>query len=72
MEKVILLRYGEIHLKGANRGYFEHMLLNNLNHALKDFSCKVKKGAGRYEVCNYLEQDEQEIIQRLTKVFGLH
>ena len=72
MEKVILLRYGEIHLKGANRGYFEHMLLNNLNHALKEFSCKVKKVAGRYEVCNYLEQDEQEIIQRLTKVFGLH
>ncbi len=72
MEKVILLRYGEIHLKGANRGYFEHMLLNNIQHALKGFSCTVKKVAGRYEVSEYEERDEDELIDRLTKVFGLH
>ena len=72
MEKVILLRYGEIHLKGANRGYFEHVLLNNIRHSLKDFDCNIQKVAGRYEVNNYQQADEEEIIDRLTKVFGLH
>ncbi len=72
MEKVILLRYGEIHLKGANRGYFEHILLNNIRHSLKDFSCVIKKVAGRYEVSEFDEKDEDEIIDRLVKVFGLH
>ena len=72
MEKVILLRYGEIHLKGANRGYFEHMLLCNIKHTLKDFKCVIKKVAGRYEVGEYDSCDEDEIIDRLVKVFGLH
>ena len=60
MEKVILLRYGEIHLKGANRGYFEHMLLCNIKHTLKDFKCVIKKVAGRYEVGEYDSCDEDE------------
>ena len=37
MEKVILLRYGEIYLKGRNRGYFERLLLANCKKALKDY-----------------------------------
>jgi adenylyl- and sulfurtransferase ThiI len=31
MEKVIILRYAEIYLKGKNRGFFERALENNLN-----------------------------------------
>ena len=72
MEKVILIRYGEIHLKGANRGYFEHVLFNNMKNTLKEFKCELKKVAGRYEVYNFSDLDQQNIIEKLTKVFGLH
>ncbi len=72
MEKVILLRFGEIFLKGDNRGFFENMLFTNVQKAIKEFDCKLKKIAGRYAVENYNEQDEQAIIQKLTKVFGLY
>ena len=37
MEKAILIRYGEIHLKGQNRPFFERVLLTNIKKALKDF-----------------------------------
>ena len=72
MEKVILCRYGEIHLKGANRGYFEHALLNNIKQVLKEYSCNIKRVAGRYEVSEFKSEQTEEIVQRLKKVFGLH
>ena len=31
MEKVIIIRYCEIHLKGKNRGYFEKVFMNTFS-----------------------------------------
>ncbi|HHY82380.1 MAG TPA: tRNA 4-thiouridine(8) synthase ThiI [Clostridiales bacterium] len=70
MEKVILIRYGEIHLKGQNRPYFERVLLNNIKRALKDISgVKVLKAQGRFYVENY--SDEAAVVDALTRVFGI-
>lgn len=56
MKKVILLRYGEIHLKGRNRGFFEKLLLDNINNSLKDIKCKVKRISGRYLITDFEEK----------------
>ncbi len=72
MEKVILLRFGEIFLKGDNRGFFENMLFCNVQKATKEFNCKLKKVAGRYVVENYNPEDEMILVQKLVKVFGLY
>ncbi len=70
MEKVILIRYGEIHLKGRNRPFFEKRLLNNIKKALQDIpDVKVTRAQGRYYVENYA--DEKAVIQALTRVFGI-
>ena len=37
MEKVILIRFGEIFLKGKNRGFFEKKLINNIKETLSKF-----------------------------------
>lgn len=71
MKKVILLRFGELYLKGKNRGYFEKTLISNIRNSLKDLSCIVYKSSGRYFVTNYDEMLEPQIIDKLTKVFGL-
>lgn len=71
MKKVILLRFGELYLKGKNRGFFEKTLISNIKHSIKDIQCKVQKTAGRYIVFDYDEIDEITIIERLKKVFGL-
>ena len=69
---VILIRYGEIFLKGNNRCFFENALRSNIIHSLKDFKFELKKISGRYELSEYEETQERAIIDKLTKVFGIH
>ncbi len=71
MEKVILIRFGEIFLKGKNRGFFEKRLIENIKESLSKFELSVEKIPGRYVVSNYDEDDEFEIIDRLEKVAGI-
>ena len=44
MQEIILLKYGEVALKGLNKSRFEAALMRNLKHRLKrvgDYNCKV-------------------------------
>lgn len=72
IQKAILIRYGEIFLKGKNKNYFEKMLISNIKNALNDLEFQFNKTSGRYYITNYNEFDEQDILDRLTKVFGVY
>ncbi len=71
MRNLILLRYGEIHLKGKNRRYFENVLMTNIRRALADFSCHVTSINGRYLISDYNPSEEKKIVNKVQKVFGL-
>ena len=47
MEQVLLVRYGEIHLKGLNRPFFERKLIDGINNALRGFHARVRRDQGR-------------------------
>lgn len=70
--KVILLRFGELYLKGANRNIFENTLIKNIKESLKGETFKFEKTFGRYVVCDYEIEREQILVGKLSKVFGLH
>lgn len=72
MKNVIIIRWGEIHLKGKNRGHFERLLENNIKHALLPFDCNLKKISGRYVVSDFDEYLLNDIITALSKVGGIH
>jgi len=72
MDKVVIIRYGEIFLKGKNRDYFESLLIKNIKHALYGIRCDFTRSQGRYFVENYDLDDEDEIVDRLKKVFGIY
>lgn len=72
MEKVIIIRYCEIHLKGNNRGYFEKVFQENLERALKGLRHEIRRPSGRYIVEGFEEERADEIVARLSKVFGTH
>ncbi len=42
MQKVILLKFGELSLKGKNKKFFVNQLKSNLTHALKEFNTTIK------------------------------
>ncbi len=72
MEKVFLLKYGELHLKGKNRGYFERLLKNNLKDRLSSFGAKVEIIAGRFLVSGVREEDEEQVATIIAQTAGLH
>ena len=73
MKKVILLRYGEIHLKGKNRGSFENALLRNIESAVfsVDKNAKVSRIGGRYLVDGFDQSNLELVVDKVSKVFGL-
>jgi len=72
MEKVIIIRYSEIFLKGKNRGYFENAFAENIERAISPFKHELKRPSGRYLIENFCAEDEEFIISALKKVFGIH
>ncbi len=72
MNRLILVRYGEIILKGLNRPVFEDMLVKNIRQALKGMGeMKIRKA----QATIYIEPDDDsltdEIVEKLKKVFGI-
>ena len=72
MEKVVIVRYSEIHLKGNNRGFFERIFAENMEKALKGVKHVIRKQSGRYVVENFCDGDAEYIANRLKNVFGVH
>lgn len=72
MDRVIILRYSEIHLKGKNRAFFENILKRNIIEKLKGINCRTEFYYGRYIVSDYGAEIEREIVSRLKTVFGLY
>lgn len=72
MERVILVRYTEIHLKGLNRPFFESKLIENIRGALHGIGCKVEREQGRIYVVGIPEESFDDAIDRLKHVFGVY
>ena len=72
MEKIVIIRYAEIHLKGKNRGYFERVFSVNLERALRGLRHELRRTSGRYLVEAFDEEELDEICGRVSRVFGVH
>ncbi|OWZ84939.1 tRNA uracil 4-sulfurtransferase ThiI [Natranaerobius trueperi] len=73
MYNYLLVRYGEIGLKGKNRSQFENLLIRNMEETLKNIDTKkIEKSQGRLFVpLNGKEDQLKEVSDRITKVFGI-
>ena len=71
MKEVILIRFGEIFLKGRNYSYFENTLFKNVERRLKKFNLKLERISGRFLVSDFEAEDKDDIIEAIQTVFGL-
>lgn len=72
MFKAFLIKYGEIGIKGKNRYLFEDALIRQIKHALKDAAAfDVTKQQGRIYVHMLEEYDYDQVVDALTRVFGI-
>ncbi|AOY76757.1 tRNA uracil 4-sulfurtransferase ThiI [Clostridium formicaceticum] len=71
MKDVIIIRYGEIILKGLNKRFFEDKLVKHIRYALADLGKpSVYKEHSRIYV-DVEDYNPQEIIDRVKRVFGV-
>ena len=73
MYKAFLIKYGEIGVKGKNRFIFEDALVRQIKLALKNVEGEfdVKRADGRVYVNALSEYDYDEVVESLTRVFGI-
>lgn len=73
MFKAFLLKYAEIGVKGKNRYIFEDALVKRIELALEktDGDFEVTKESGRIYATAKSDFDYDEVIEALTKVFGI-
>lgn len=72
MKEIILAKYGEIILKGGNRGKFENILLNNIRNSLRnvaEFKMRLTQATIYIDVFDDAKKDI--VIERLSKIFGI-
>ena len=70
MRKLVLVKYGEIYLKGLNRPYFLHALVDRVRQAVQGMGGKVWLKDARVYISDI--DDQEECIRRVRKVFGVH
>ncbi len=72
MKEIILAKYGEIILKGGNRGKFENILLNNIRNSLRNVAEFKMKLAQATVYIDVAEADKTDlVVERLSMIFGL-
>lgn len=69
MDKLILIKYGELTTKKGNRKTFIKMLKNNIQKILKDYDITIIDKYDRM----YIEAPNVDVIApKLEKIFGIH
>lgn len=71
MEKVIIIKYGELSTKKDNINFFLKTLKNNITNILSDIDCDITYDFGRMFI-NSSKDKIEEIVSRLKNVFGIH
>ena len=70
MRELLLVRYGEVFLKGQNRPFFLRKLVDHVKEAVSGVGGRVFLSDGRIYVSDFTDMDE--CIRRVTRVFGIH
>jgi thiamine biosynthesis protein ThiI len=70
MKNVLLVRMGEIFLKGDNRNFFIKALVRHIRTAVEGTGCTLELTQGRIFLRDIA--DMEEVVRRVTRVFGVH
>ena len=72
MKKIILIKYGELTTKKANRNLFINILYQNIREMLKNYDVKIIKNRVRMFI--YVNDDNyfDDVLTILQKIFGIH
>lgn len=71
MNRIILIKYGELSTKKGNRNFFINTLYNNVKNGLKDFDVKIMKDRAHMYI-KFNDKDLENIKNIIDRIFGIH
>ena len=71
MDRVKLIKYGELSTKKGNRNFFINTLYNNVRNKLKEYDVKIRKDRARMYI-EFKDEDLDSIKSVVDKIFGIH
>jgi tRNA uracil 4-sulfurtransferase len=72
MKKIILIKYGELTTKKANRNLFINILYQNIREMLKTYDIKIIKNRVRMFIEVNDDNYFDDVLNILKKIFGIH
>lgn len=71
MNRIILIKYGELSTKKGNRNFFINTLYNNIKDKLKNYNVKIFKDRARMYI-EFKNEELEEIKAVIDNIFGIH
>lgn len=71
MEKLIMIKYGELNTKKGNIGYFLNTLKKNIATVLEDYDVDIKFDKGRMFI-SVNDDSFSKVLDEVKNVFGIH
>lgn len=68
----IIIRQGEIFLKGNNKSYFESLLAKNIKEKLCSFTYKFHSSRNRFYIDDFDVSNRDDICKNLLQIFGIY
>ena len=71
MNRVVLIKYGELTTKKGNRKFFINTLYQNLKKKLNNLDVKISRDISRMYI-EFSDNDLELVLKKLNQVFGIH
>ena len=71
MERVILIKYGELTTKKGNRNFFVNLLYKSIQNKLSGYNVKIFKDLSRMYI-EFNDDSLDEVLKRINNIFGIH
>ena len=71
MDRVVLIKYGELTTKKGNRKFFINTLYQNLKKKLNNLDVKISRDISRMYI-EFSDNDLELVLKKLNQVFGIH
>ena len=71
MDRVLLIKYGELNTKKGNRNFFIKTLYDNLLDKLKNYDVKIRKDRAHMYI-EFNDQELEDIRKVVDRTFGIH
>ena len=71
MNRVIMIKYGELTTKKGNRKFFINTLYSNIKNKLKGLNVHIHKDISRMYI-EFSDSELDEVLGRINNIFGIH